>query len=203
MNVHPTLHALRAALRGYAQTQAPDIDAFCGDLMAADHAQETLPAHQLPGAVELQANPPKAAPATQSLLDAILAAAPHVQWRQSYTNADDGIDANHLNHYAWFNLIAPSGPFVSTDLRVSVGYWGRGLTYPRHRHEPEEIYLTVAGCATYTSEGRAPVVGGPGTTICHYSNQPHAATFFDAPLLAAAFWRGHGLEDKSVIGRDV
>lgn len=197
MTLHPTLRALRAAFRDYANTQAPDIKAFCGPALDAEHAERALEPRSLPAVATLCATPPAAAPATQTLLDAVLAAAPHLHWRQSYTTDDPGFDAHYLANYGWFNLIAPSGPFVSTDLRLSVGYWGQGLRYPRHWHEPEEIYLTLAGSATYISEGRAPVDGGPGTTICHHANQPHAADFAKAPLLAAAFWRGQGLEAKS------
>ena len=82
-------------------------------------------------------------------------------------------------------------------MRLSIGYWGQELHYPHHWHKPEEIYLTLGGSVIYISEGRASVEGGPGTTICHYSYQPHAADFSKAPLLVAAFWRGKGLEAKS------
>lgn len=197
MSLHPTVHALRDAFRDYAATQAPDIAVFCGDALATDHAEKPLDPAILPGITAMLADPPEATAATQPVRDAVLAAAPHLHWRQSYTLDDPGFDAHYLANYGWFNLIAPSGPFVCEDLRLSVGYWGQGLHYPRHWHEPEEIYLTLAGSATFISEGRAPVDGGPGTTICHYSNQPHAANIWSSPLLAAAFWRGRGLEAKS------
>jgi hypothetical protein len=195
--LHPTLHHLRDAFRHYAATQAPDIASFCGAALNADHPEKPLPPSDLPATKLLPALTSLTCEATAPLTAAVLAAAPHIAWRQSYTTADPGFDQHYLDTYGWFNLIAPSGPFVSTDLRLSVGYWGQGLHYPRHWHEPEEIYLTLAGRATYISEGRAPIDGGPGATICHYSSQPHAAKFPDAPLLAAAFWRGNNLEAKS------
>ena len=80
-----------------------------------------------------------------------------------------------------------------------MGYWEKGLFYPRHWHEPEEIYLTIAGSATFLSDGRDPLDAGAGATICHYSNQPHAADFSNATLLAAAFWRGRELEAKPIL----
>ena len=163
----------------------------------AAHGKNPLPPADLPATAQLPAMKSLTCEATAPLVDLILAAAPYLHWRQSYTTADPGFDQHYLDNYGWFNLIAPSGPFVSTDLRLSVGYWGQGLTYPGHWHEPEEIYLTLAGGATYISEGRTPVYGGPGTTICHYSNQPHSADFSREPLMAAAFWRGQGLEAKS------
>ncbi|MEM9277051.1 MAG: dimethylsulfonioproprionate lyase family protein [Pseudomonadota bacterium] len=197
--LHPSLHNLREAFRTYAREQAPDIMSFCGEALFADHDEaECVPA-QLPVCERLEAVRSMITGATENLFEAVVAAAPHVYWQQSYTLEDDGFDENYLANYGWFNLIAPSGPFVSNDMRLAVGFWGQGLTYPNHWHEPEEIYLTVAGSALYISEGREPVRGGPGTTICHYSNQPHSADFDEKPLVAAAFWRGNGLEAKSAL----
>ena len=197
--IHTSLHQLREAIRRYAKEQAPDILSFCGEALFEDHAENPLPICLLPAVDQIPQLNDRTSQATKGLFEAILRAAPHLHWTQSYTIDDAGIDQHHLDNYGWFNLIAPSGPFVSDTMRLSVGYWGKGLTYPNHWHEPEEIYLTVAGSALYVSEGREPVKGGPGTTICHYSNQPHSADFADEPLLAAAFWRGDNLEKKSVL----
>lgn len=194
--MHPSLHRLRDAFRAYAVEQAPDIAAFCGDALMMDHPERPRRAATLPVLDHLSSIAEQTTGATRPLVTAVLEAAPHLCWKQSYTEADPGIDAGFLAQSGWFNLIAPSGPFVSESLRLSVGYWGKGLHYPLHWHEPEEIYLTLAGEARYISEGRADVIGGPGTTICHHSNQPHAATMENAPLLAAAFWRGTALEAK-------
>lgn len=199
MTLHPSLHRLRQTFRDYAQSQAPDVFAFCGEALLEDHEEVALTANASPVIERLPDLASNTAPATQTIFHAVVDAAPHVQWRQSYTANDPGIDAEHLANYGWFNLIAPSGPFKSADLRLSVGYWEKGLSYPNHWHEPEEIYLTVAGSALYISQGRHAVRGGAGTTICHFANQPHAAEFDEMPLLAAAFWRGDNLEAKSTL----
>ena len=192
-----TLYALRDAFRYYVNRYAPDIASFCGDALNADHEIKPIEPRRLCGTDAFTAKDMTSTEPLQPIVNAVRAAADDVYWRQSYTLADQGFDQHYLDNYAWFNLIAPSGPFVSNDLRLSIGYWGQGLHYPRHRHEPEEIYLTLAGSAIYISDGRAAVDGGPGTTICHYSQQPHAADFSKSPLLAAAFWRGSELEAKS------
>lgn len=189
------LHRLRAAFRDYLAL-APDVSAFCGAALRAEHPETALPPHDLPATRHLPTMADLACETTLPIVEAIIAAAPHLHWRQSYTTDDPGFDTHYLDNYAWFNLIAPSGPFVSDDLRLSIGYWGKGLHYPNHWHAPEEIYLTLAGEARYISKGRADIIGGPGATICHYSNQPHAADMASAPLLAAAFWRGGDLEAK-------
>ena len=164
MSLHPSLHQLRDEFRKYAKTQAPDILSFCGGALIEDHDEVELDANQLPMIDKLANLDGKASTATGSLLKAVIEAAPNLAWRQSYTVEDEGFDENYLENYGWFNLIAPSGPFVSDKMRLSVGYWGQGLHYPNHWHEPEEIYLTIAGSALYVSEGREPVRGGPGTT---------------------------------------
>lgn len=198
--LHESLHRLREEFRSYVAGYAPHIRAFCGDALFQEHPMKPIAPSQLPMCGELHQMKTLAESSTQPLTEAVLAASEHVCWRQSYTIDDDGIDQDHLDHYGWFNLIAPSGPFVSDTVRLSIGYWGKGLTYPVHWHEPEEIYLTLSGVPIYHSQGRASVKGGPGTSVCHYSNQPHGADFSASPALVAAFWCGDNLEKKSVIG---
>ena len=197
---HDSLVGLREAVRAYARDCAPDIAAFCGSALNDDHPYQALAPQNHAATRQIGALAEHTCPMTRPLLEAVLAAVPHLHWKQSYTLDDQGFDQYYLDNYAWFNLIAPSGPFVSNDIRVSCGYWGKGLHYPNHWHSPEEIYLTVAGSARYISEGRADIIGGPGATICHYSNQPHSAEMKDSPLLAMAFWRGDELEAKSGLG---
>lgn len=195
-----SLYNLRNALRTYVSSHAPDIENFCGKALRSEH-QET---HFIPASSHISERLTNldgdCSVETKPIFDAIVDAAGDVTWRQSYTTDDTGFDAHYLANYAWFNLISPSGPFVSEDMRLSIGYWEKGLTYPNHWHEPEEIYLTIAGNALYISEGRTPVRGGPGARIQHVSNQQHSAKFDESPLLAAAFWRGKNLEGKSCIG---
>lgn len=195
--LHPSLVALRQAFADHAAAHAPDIQAFCGATLADDLPASAIRAQRGPATALVEGLEAETCVETQPVVTAIKHAAGHVAWRQSYTTKDAGFDAAYLRNYGWFNLIAPSGPFVSDTIRLSVGYWGQGLSYPRHWHVPEEIYLVLAGRAVFMSEDRAAVDGGPGTTIAHQSNQPHATRMPDAPLLAAAFWRGDQLEAKS------
>ncbi len=168
-------------------------------------AHDFLPAG-LPGADAFDDAPPMALPmlaelpevlalaseATRPLVDCLLRAAPHLAWRQSYTEAD-GFSRAYLDHYGWINLVSPEGPFLSDSLRLTVGYWGRGLHYPRHAHAPEEIYCILAGEAVFHSDGHPPRRAGPGETILHLPNQPHAIVMEPGPLLALVPWKGEGL----------
>ncbi len=139
----------------------------------------------------------KSSPETQALTQAIIDGADHLRWQHSYSA--DQVGAAYLKKYGWFNLISPDGPFVSTELRVSMGIWGQGLYYPEHWHEPEEKYCVLAGGAKLMAKGRAPRYVYAGGIVHHESNQPHAMDMKDSPLLALAIWRGGALTRPSHI----
>ncbi|WP_137702393.1 dimethylsulfonioproprionate lyase family protein [Marimonas lutisalis] len=165
---------------------------FAGPL---DGLSLTLPQpHDLPVTAGLDLLMPQTAPETAPLTFAVLAAAPHLEWQQSYSRAEVG--AHYLDNYGWFNLVGPDGPFIAEDLRISFGVWGQGLTYPRHWHAPEEIYCVLAGGARFLADGRDPVEAGPGTLVHHPPNLPHSMEMHAAPLLAVAVWKGAGLTAK-------
>jgi hypothetical protein len=132
---------------------------------------------------------------TLPLVRAIVAASPLLRWQQSYT-CDDGFDAHYLDNYGWFNLVSPDGPFLDEKNRVSVGFWGRGLHYKEHWHEPEELYIPLAGQAIFHSHGAPARECGPGAMVVHHSNQPHSIDMLPGPLLAMALWRGTNLNRK-------
>ena len=136
---------------------------------------------------------------TANLVRAITDAAPVLRWQQTYSEAQVG--AEFLAGYGWFNLVSPDGPFISDEIRVAVGYWEEGLTYPQHAHAPEEIYIVLAGGAVFESEGRDPIAATPGDTIHHAPYQMHGMAMPNAPLLAMAFWKGDGLMNKSRLER--
>ena len=48
----------------------------------------------------------------------------------------------------------------------------------------------LAGEAVFEAAGRPPRRLGPGDTAFHASNQPHAMTTEDKPVLAYVLWRG-------------
>ena len=200
MTLPKSFHHLLKTTRDWVAQEGPHVASFVGDALGADFEENPTVRRSLPALDAFVQNLPEAERDTQPLLRAIVDAGPDAHWQQSYSLSDPGIDQAYLDAYGWFNLVAPSGPFVSNELRVSVGYWGQGLHYPMHSHAPEEIYLTVAGRCTYLTEGRAPLDGGPGTTVCHSSFKRHGFRNPDASVLVMAFWRGEGLEARSHIG---
>lgn len=179
-----------AAVRDWHAT-LPGAAAFCpwpGDL-----TWQTRPAHIVPAADLLLSDPGAPGPASSRLCAALQALALQVEWRHSYTAGEVGQD--FLDRYGWFELAGPEGHYVSQEARITVGYWGPGLFYPRHQHEPEELYTIVAGRGHFHADGEADVTLGPGDTKFHRTSQPHALTTTGAPILTLVFWRGDRLND--------
>lgn len=190
------LRALLAETRA-AVAADPALAAFAGPLDWAELPFQAPAPRALPAMADLAAYPALASAATLPLCQAIRAAAPHLHWRQSYTERQVG--AEFLAGYGWFNLVSPEGPFVAEGIRISFGTWRAGLHYPRHWHAPEEIYLVVAGAATFVTDGMADAVLGPGGTRRHPANVPHSARMDHGPLLAMAIWKGERLMQVSAL----
>lgn len=139
--------------------------------------------HGTPGAAEVRA-----------LQQAIMAAAPYAEWRLTYT--EDEVGGDFLSRYGWFELAGPEGHFRTLQTRMTVGYWGAGLYYPWHEHEPEELYSVLSGAALFEAEGEEARRLGPGDTRLHKSLQRHAMTTEDQPILTFVLWRGAGLAEN-------
>ena len=138
----------------------------------------------------------KAPAQTRAVVAALKDAAADLRWQQTYMSAD-GFSQTWLDAYGWVNIVSPEGPFLSQSLRVAIGYWGAGQTYPAHAHAPQEDYVVLAGGALFEAEGRDPIAAQPGDGVSHAPWQPHAMTMTDQPLLAVAFWRGDQLTAPS------
>ena len=135
---------------------------------------------------------PLAAPLYKALNDAI----PAIRWQVSYTAAD-GFDDDYLNNYAWCDVIGPEGVFLSSSYRIGFGYWREGIQYPTHAHEPEEIYLPLAGDGVFTTGDTAPRRCGPGDVVHHTPYLPHSIDMSEGPLLVLFLWHGANLHKKS------
>jgi len=119
-------------------------------------------------------------------------------WKQTYT--EDEVGFGFLQDYGYLELYGPDGHFQTYEGRAYIGYWGRGLYYPWHRHEAEEIYSVVSGSGYFESEGAEPALLTAGDTRMHKSNQPHALTMTDGPILTFVLWRGVGMGGLPLMG---
>ncbi|WP_135501992.1 dimethylsulfonioproprionate lyase family protein [Roseovarius aestuariivivens] len=189
VDTRPIFHAALEQARKWHST-LPAARAFCP--WPQDLRWQPRDAHPLPAADLMCADPGLVKKAAAPLLAALQAIAPYVEWRHSYTAEEVG--QKFLDTFGWFELAGPEGHFRSDQARITVGYWGPGLYYPRHQHPPAELYTIVSGTALFDADGAPPRLLGPGDTRVHAPEQPHAMTTSDQPLLALVFWRGAGLD---------
>ena len=133
------------------------------------------------------------------LMQALQGIAEDVEWRHTYTAEELG--QHFLDNYGWFELAGPDGHFITHQTRITVGYWGPDLVYPRHQHGPAELYTVVSGSAVFQSDGDKDATLGPCQTRLHAPHQPHAMITTDHPVLTLVFWRGSGLDEMPRLTR--
>lgn len=150
-------------------------------------------AHPVPATDLLQSLPGQTNAASAPLVAALQDVARHLEWRHTYTAKEVG--QNFLDNYGWFELAGPDGHFLTRKTRITVGYWGPGLDYPRHQHRAEELYTVLSGQAGFMADGTADATLLAGDTRYHGPDQPHAMVTTDSPILTLVFWRGEGLAD--------
>jgi hypothetical protein len=126
---------------------------------------------------------------------ALVEAAPRLEWRRSYGVAEVG--AAFFDNYGWTELMGLEGPTPSEHLACGVLLLGPQLTYPPHWHEAEEIYVPLAGAASWKCGSEAWRERRPGTVIHHARHEPHAMRTGASSLLALYLWRSHDLTQKS------
>jgi quercetin dioxygenase-like cupin family protein len=130
---------------------------------------------------------------------ALVEAAPLLAWRRSYTLEEVG--AGFLDNYGWAELIGLQGPTASQSIACGVLLLGPETTYPPHAHEAEEIYVPLAGTATWKRGSEVWQERTPGTVIHHARHVPHAMRTASSALLALYLWRSKNLAQKSRIER--
>lgn len=194
--IDPSLDAAYRALADLV-SRSPALSAFG----AFDAQAIPTPKDQnlVPAAVLLQAHDPGQYAGIAALMNAIVAAATAAYWQRTHSEAEVGRD--FLERYGWFELVGPGGHFRSDQTRAYISCWGEGLYYSWHLHEAEELYFILAGSAYFEADGLEPALLGPGDTRLHASNQPHAMTTFDRPVLGLVLWRGSGMNGALRMGR--
>lgn len=150
------------------------------------HAQPVAP-HHIPPSDLLQAEQALQSTGYAALRDAVIAAAPHATWRETYKGTDIGDDFMH--RFGCYCLIGDGGPFASARMRAWFVYMPAGLHYPWHHHPGEEAYLVIAGEAEFHAEGTPSKTLSEGALSIHGPDQPHAMTTHEHPVLAYVVWR--------------
>jgi hypothetical protein len=133
------------------------------------------------------------------LVSAVVAAAPFLAWRRSYSAAEVG--SAFFDRYGWTELVGLTGPVADEHLACGLLLLGPRVTYPRHRHEAEEIYVPLAGTALWKGGDDRWLQRPPGSVIHHARHEPHAMRTGQSPLLALYLWRSANLAQKSHLDR--
>lgn len=139
-------------------------------------------------------------PQTAPIVAAVQAVASVAHWQLTYSEDEVGLD--FINRYGWFELLGPTGHYFSDSLRAYIAFWGEGLTYAMHLHEPEELYVVLAGSAEFHSLSQPSAMVRPEGTRYHASNQPHAMETLAEPVLTLVLWRGSGLQASARLGTE-
>jgi hypothetical protein len=195
-----------------ASNQAPpdDLLAQARVLLTDLHAGELKPfLEEWPSPSERRDVPPSSVPVLRwlphiqqsastfgaPLINALVAAAPSLAWRRSYSPA--AVGAEFYENYGWTEFAGLSGPMPSNHLACGVLLLGPHVTYPAHRHEADEIYVPLAGTAKWRHGNEHWRERAPGSVIHHARHEPHAMQTGQEPLLALYLWRSESLAQES------
>lgn len=126
--------------------------------------------------------------AVQGLADCLAGLAPRLAWkrREDIEYTDPGFPDGHANTV----LVGAGGFEEHRDVRLGVSLVAPGVTYPDHRHPPEEGYLVLsAGC--WRQHHGEWFERASGETVHNVTNIWHAMRAGPVPLLAMwMLWTG-------------
>ncbi len=183
----PRIETLLQATRDLLTVKAADL-ALTAETIASIQPWKAVEPAVLPVHRLLNGIPALSGPETRAVTEALVAAAPDLAWRQTYSEAD-GFDERFLQTYGWCDLAGPDGPCKADGIRVMMGYWGQGLTYPDHSHPPEEHYMVLAGSAWFRLDDDPFERRGPAEVFHVPAGAVHSAEMRDEGLLAISIWR--------------
>ena len=170
-----------------AHAAHPALMSFCP--FPEDLSPLPVTPHHIPAAELMAREPAFQDENLDPLARAFLDASPVATWRETYKATSIG--QSFLDQFGCYCLIGPQGGFHSNQIRTYVVYMPKGLHYPWHHHPAEELYVILAGEAEFHREGSPSERLGCGDVSIHTSNQPHATTTHDQPMLAYVVWRNH------------
>ena len=113
--------------------------------------------------------------------------APNVNWNNGYS--EDQTSKEFLDKYGFFELIGPTGHFVTTDMALYVNYLDKNSYYPWHNHEAEELYFIVSGEAKFESESEKPKILKSTDIRFHKSYEAHRITTTNKNILSFVIWK--------------
>ena len=185
-------HALLVSLQG------PTLGPFLADWPVGSARRVALPS-PLPVLRWLTEAKTDAPPICLELVAQLCRDAPWMTWRQTYKASEVG--AAFMENYGYSEIAGLSGPLASERIACGFLLLGPATFYPPHRHEAEEIYIPLAGTASWQNGDGIWRERLPGTVIHHASNEPHAMRTGARALLALYLWRSTNLNQESHFDR--
>ena len=138
-----------------------------------------------------------APPATRALARVLDRAAPALAWRRSYGASDVG--CRFFENYGWTELVGLTGPVPCAGLACGFLVLGADIAYPPHHHEALELYLPLAGRASWWQAGSGWREIPPGGPVRHARWKLHAMRTHAQPLLALYLWRSRNLAQHATL----
>jgi mannose-6-phosphate isomerase-like protein (cupin superfamily) len=92
---------------------------------------------------------------------------------------------------AFTEVLGTTGIWASHRMLLGFTLIAPHTHYPAHAHPAIELYLVIAGVATWRLGDAPAEIRPPGSVIVHPSGAPHAMTTNAEPLLALFTWRGN------------
>lgn len=146
---------------------------------------QSLPAcEHLPAALALGGGGPE-----RALADGLARLAPALRWTYGYPPDPRWPGLERRIAFTDF-LGGATGVWPSERLLLGFTLIAPHTAYPAHAHPAIELYLVVAGTATWQLGDAPGALRPPGAAILHPSGEAHAMITGDEPLLALFTWRG-------------
>jgi mannose-6-phosphate isomerase-like protein (cupin superfamily) len=110
-----------------------------------------------------------------------------VYWESGYS--ENEVNKEFLSKYGFFELIGPTGHFLTSEMALWVNFLDKNSYYPPHNHEAEELYFVVSGEAKFESKDEQSKILKSKDTRFHKSYQAHSITTFDKKILSFVIWK--------------
>lgn len=132
------------------------------------------------------------APSTIDIVVQIQESYLNQRWRQPYREDDFG--SEFFKGTAWFPIADTQGPIVYSEGLMEVMLMDANVSYPSHKHAPEELYVILAGQVWRESDNKPGCWKYAGDVIHHRPHVVHSIKAGEEPALILNLWRGGGFE---------
>jgi mannose-6-phosphate isomerase-like protein (cupin superfamily) len=137
------------------------------------------------------------APNARELLRTFARHNPRLHWEQSYRRQDGLVPEAMLAGYGFAEVIGLRGPFVSERIRAGIGIWGPRISYPKHRHDAEEVYILLCGSAQFEFDEGTTLAAGAGDVVYVEPGRWHGFRTGEENLVVYYLWQAGDLRQTS------